>query len=61
MDAKEYRELDHALAVRYNEYLTDCAEHEIQIGLDHREMARIKTERQSLAKEYHDNKVWSLD
>lgn len=52
MSYEEYKRKDKELADQYNEYLADCAEHEIQIGINHREMARITTNRSDLSHEY---------
>lgn len=55
MSYEEYQSKDKELVDKYNEYLADCAEHEIQIGINHREMARININRSDLSREYSIN------
>lgn len=55
MTEKEFTKRDRELQEKYNEYLSDCAEHEIQVGINHREMARIQINRADLLHEYEDS------
>lgn len=52
MTQEEFAKKDLELADKYNEYQADCAEHEIQIGINHREMARISMNRTDLLMRY---------
>lgn len=54
MTKEEFKQRDRKLVDQYNEYLADCAEHEIQIGINHREMAKIEMNREDLLIRYQD-------
>ena len=57
MDWKEFLKRDRALEDQYLEYKADCAEHELQIALNHENMAKIRINRADLLRQYEDGKV----
>lgn len=57
MDWKEFVKRDHELEDQYNDYAADCAEHELQIAINHRNMAKIQINRADLLREYEDSKA----
>lgn len=52
MDYKEYKKRDLALQKEKAEYLTDCFDHEAQIAINKREIARIEFEQKELWANY---------
>lgn len=54
MTTAEFQKRDRDLIDQYNEYKADCAEHEIQIGINHREMAKIDINRADLKRAFEE-------
>lgn len=52
MKLGEYLKRDHELEEQYNEYKADCAEHEIQIAINHQNMAKIRINRTDLKRAF---------
>ena len=52
MDYKEYQKKDLALQKEKAEYLSDCFDHEAQIAINKREIARIEFEQKKLLVNY---------
>ena len=57
MDWKEFIKRDRELVDQYNEYRADCAEHELQIAINHKNMAKIDINRADLLREWEDSKA----
>lgn len=56
MDYNEFLRRDRQLVDQYNDYEADCANHELQIAINHQNMAKIKINRADLLNEWEDSK-----
>lgn len=52
MKLGEYLKRDLELEEQYNEYKADCAEHEMQIAINHQNMAKIRINRTDLKRAF---------
>ena len=55
MDYNEFLRRDRQLVDQYNDYEADCASHELQIAINHQNMAKIKINRADLLNEWEDS------
>lgn len=52
MSLGEFLDQDRKMEDQYNEYEADCADHELQIAINHQNMAKIKINRADLKRAF---------